>query len=802
MVPILTEAEAKKSAKKAPFWEGRNLRDMLGMFVGPMLLLPFAVAFVGVVVASEPSLQEAFPVLLSTVIMSQTLSSYFYVAFSQFRTCSNVDLLSAACIGKMIGAVKLTLPKADFFVYTVICQGFFTASLGFLLVLVAYADGIWFLRFLPYTVSSGFVMGIGFLIADGGFELGVGAGMKELAMAAFEHPIMTHVHTATTILSAMVMLSTGRFVDNSFKMPVSIFVVTILFYGSTRAMGIPLDWLQENSFFLSGLTGESWTTSWTDLTDRFAEVGIRPFMNSHLWTIIASYMMLHVLCFSFYAAALTEVDRSTIGKPVTLKKEVYTLGACNLMCGLIGGVPVAHSIKALVVMQDIGGRSKLWSLLVALAFSCVYFSDLRVYIAIVPRCAFGGLVASLGFEFIHGSYHEAYERIASNELRIVFITAIVTWFDVLSGLAFGLLTVAGSFIVEYAGMTGINRRESLETVRSNIDRSAEEKQVLDSHGDKVVVFWLTGYIFFGSAVSAVERIEKEVNHNPSIDHLIVDFENVPAVDASGVHHFTNFALKCLMHDPPIRVCFSGTVRRLKNAVWNVCHSKKVDGLRCEGDLIEEALSWAEESVLTRHCGTPKSRKFNFQISPIDVQTPYNALILLFRTLAPSQTEAAIQAVASRLKDTCNLRNFDEGDEIFGEGEAASMLYFILRGSVVLHRKLRKDDYVKLPEHHLNKEKGDQFMFEERTRVRVQQVREGAILGAAELSATHAKKQWTTSATSSNSSQVLSVPFDAFNDSIAVRPEVGLVVTQQIARILSSHMVRLLRKSEASPFVSV
>ena len=105
------------------------------------------------------------------------------------------------------------------------------------------------------------------------------------------------------------------------------------------------------------------------------------------------------------------------------------MGVSNMIVACSGGVPVSHSFKVLIVMQGSGARSKLWSLLVGVSFSMFYFvSDIRLWISVIPKCSFGGLVASLGIEFIAGSLAESRERIGSSEWRLVLVTAIATYF--------------------------------------------------------------------------------------------------------------------------------------------------------------------------------------------------------------------------------------------------------------------------------------------------------------------------------------------------------------------------------------
>jgi SulP family sulfate permease len=66
--------------------------------------------------------------------------------------------------------------------------------------------------------------------------------------------------------------------------------------------------------------------------------------------------------------------------------------------------------------------------------------------------------------------------------------------------------------------------------RSNKVRPAVETNLLAQHGKRIVVIELDGALFFGTAEEADEAIEKRIH---GADYIIIDFERVSEVDASG-----------------------------------------------------------------------------------------------------------------------------------------------------------------------------------------------------------------------------------------------------------------------------
>jgi len=253
-------------------------------------------------------------------------------------------------------------------------------------------------------------------------------------------------------------------------------------------------------------------------------------------------------------------------------------------------------------------------------------------------------------------------------------------------------------------------------------------------------------------------------------------------------------------DMPIRVCFSGMVRRLRLAVESAVKSKCVRGLKLDAHLAEEAISWAEDELIAVHCAASvKRRKSAVQTNPLPDLSPFQALESFFAVMVPNEPGPDLAAVLSRLKPVAALKTVMAGDKLFVEGSPALELKYIVHGKVVLMRGHRTDEGCKLPTHHLNKKKGDIFVFEERSPVLVQHLSSRAVLGAAEFGLGKDKAFWSTSCTAMCDCQVLAIPFADLSVALAETPSVGFAVASGLAQLTSAHLVRLMRKSEPVPF---
>mmetsp|Transcript_29086 Transcript_29086/g.83511 ORF Transcript_29086/g.83511 Transcript_29086/m.83511 type:complete len:531 (+) Transcript_29086:1-1593(+) len=493
-----------------------------------------------------------------------------------------------------------------------------------------------------------------------------------------------------------------------------------------------------------------------------------------------------------------------------------------MLLGCLGGVPSCHSYKVCIVMKASGAKTRMWVVLLGCTFMFLYFdTSLRPFLGVIPKCAFGGLVFSLGVDFLSGSLLESRARVAPVEWRAVVFTALMTYFNVLIGIVFGCMLTMALFVVEYAGITGIVNQKNIVEVRSLLKRPQRQVEVLDMYGTEVTVFWCSGYIFFGTATGIVEEVEAHLDANDKIRDVVIDFEAVPAVDASGVHALTEFASRCATRKPRVEVCFCGLVRRLHGALASMIAAKDIQqGPKLMSSRLEGALEWAEERILER----PRKQVLAVATSPrghvsregskaslsSEAGTVSGYLLDMLNEVAASAPEAALEGLVAALAPSARLQQYFANSPSMKGGANKGMIYledtpafdliYLTTGAVKLTRMLDAETTHKLPRHHLNIEKGDLFVFEERTEVRVELLERGAVLGAVEFGAANfgvqqgLQPRHLTSALAAPRCEALLVPFKALHEAFAQHPVAGYAAMAWLSSQASAQVLELTRSS--------
>jgi SulP family sulfate permease len=92
------------------------------------------------------------------------------------------------------------------------------------------------------------------------------------------------------------------------------------------------------------------------------------------------------------------------------------------------------------------------------------------------------------------------------------------------------------FTVSYARLGAVRRHATRAEVPSHVVRPLEATAYLRQNGDTIQLYWLSGYIFFGSSEGLFERIQADIRKlSPrKVGYVLLDFGNVSGSDSSAV----------------------------------------------------------------------------------------------------------------------------------------------------------------------------------------------------------------------------------------------------------------------------
>src|SRR5690606_34177512 len=255
------------------------------------------------------------------------------------------------------------------------------------------------------------------------------------------------------------------------------------------------------------------------------------------WSLVAAHLptVATVAGFSLLALLLNATAIELVAdRRVDLNRELRVVGIGNLLAGALGGSVGYHTASLTALNYRVGTGSKLAGLVACLMLTSVLLFGAALF-NYVPKALIGGTIAFLGLAFLYEWLIESLPQLSALEYSIVIvILLVVAAVGFLPGVAVGLVLTVALFIVSYSRVDAVRHSLSGADLRSRVKRSPQERRILDEAGPTVAVLQLQGFLFFGTANSVPEGVERRARPDPRLDCVILDFGRVTGIDASAV----------------------------------------------------------------------------------------------------------------------------------------------------------------------------------------------------------------------------------------------------------------------------
>ncbi len=724
----------------------------------PRQLLPSITA--GVIVAT---IDVSMEISLAALIFSGSLSPFlgrgvglmlfgvFVMGIVTALTASVPGLISCpqdtpvailALVASGISAgMRLASPSA---IYATVLAAISLTSLlmGLSFLLLGRLKASSFVRYIPYPVVGGFLVGTGWLLAKG--AMGV---MVSLPSTITDLPRLfaldTLIQWGPGVLFAVALVWILRRWNHYWITPVALILAISLFYGYLLLADIPVAEASARGWLLGKVAG-AWLYQ-PLMPAAFAEINWHAILTES--DQIASILVLSAVALLLNASGL-EV---TFKQDFDLNRELMTAGYLNLVGG-IGGSPVGYQTLSMSTLAyRLGARTRLVNLIFSLLVGSVLIFGGSL-LAYFPRFILGGLSFYLGLTFMVEWLVDARGSLPTIDYLLVWlILAIIVVFGFLQGIAAGVLIAAILFVISYSRVNIIRSVLTGGNFRSNVDRPQAHRRILAKHGGQIYVLRLQGFIFFGTVRSILDKVRSRLadKAQPGLGYLVLDFQLVTRLDSSAVFGITR--LKQLT---------------MANGIWMVWTqvSPEMQPQLRRGRLIDEThnsfiilptldhgMEWCENKILAEQGITDRTGNFERMHGLLQRAFP------------------ALQDV-DRLSKYLERRNLAEGEYLMHEGDPESEMYFLEAGMVSVQ--------LEAPDGKV---------------VRLRSIRAGATVGEMGLYLGQAR---TASVVASRPSTVYRLSADALQKMRAEDPEVAALLHEWIARLLAERLTEHDRTIEA------
>lgn len=424
-----------------------------------------------------------------------------------------VALVAAGLAGAPPGVLGATVMAG--LALTAIVTGLALLSLG-------WARGGAVVRFLPLQVTAGVGSATGWSLLMGGASVAI-AHPVSLAALPTQGELL-HVLPAV-VWAALILVATRRF-RSPLMLPGMVLAGVGLHHGVFAVLGRTLDQQRLEHWLLPATGRLKPIIPWS------------PEMLGHIdWSALASQLPALGATVAVACLLLTvNVNLLEIGtqQDVDVDRDLRANGAAAVLSGLAGGVMgIMGSVRS-AQLYRLGGRSRLTPLLTGLAVGVVPMA-LPDILGLMPRTVLGALLLTMGFNGLENWVVKIRRRLSFAEwLTIPAVLLVSVRFGLPAAVFTGLVLGCATFAVMYSLASPIRARYRGDVAQSNVVRSPAERAVLLAHADTVLVLYLQGFLFFGTANRLLQEVKAEIARSHGVlRHLVLDCSNIDGLDGSA-----------------------------------------------------------------------------------------------------------------------------------------------------------------------------------------------------------------------------------------------------------------------------
>jgi SulP family sulfate permease len=546
-------------------------------------------------------------------------------------------------------------------VATTLITGAFLLGLG-----LARAGGL--IRFLPYSVLSGFFAGTGWLLVIGGLRVMTGQELDSLAslIQLAEPDLLLRWIPGLAVAGAILLAS--RLISSAIALPVVLTAGAGLFFLIMLRNGETIQTLERSNWLLGPLqSGGFGIFEFTlpQLLDRgdwsviFAQ-----------WANIGTVVVITAVSIILTVSALEMLS----GSDIDINRELRVTGVANLAAGLVGGMVGFHSLSFSSLTLELRTRHRTSGVVAAIIAGAALFLGAD-NIGFLPRMIVGGLLLFIGFSILAKWLIASWHQLPlADYLAIPLILVVIAAVGFIEGLVAGLLAALIQFVLNYSRTPVIRYALSGEHIRSTVERGLDDARCLSEAGKRLYVLKLRGYLFFGTTVQLSIRLREraEDRSKAPLKFVVLDFEHIHGVDSSAAFEFNRMRL--IANKEGFVLVLTGLKPKLHHQLLDGHILEKDSHIRQFTDL-DHGLEWCENELLET-------------IGDCQGRVSATALQHLSRLFS-------VPAAADEFLGYLTAVQFNAGDELIKQGEAARDLFFLEQGDVSVYLRPAAGEMVRI-----------------------------------------------------------------------------------------------------------
>lgn len=413
-----------------------------------------------------------------------------------------------------------------------------TIMAGIILVLMGLFRFGSLIKFIPYTITTGFTAGIAVGIFTGQlkdfFGLDMGALPSEFTekMAAYARSLNTinPYALAVGVLSLVILIvwpKINKILPGSL---IAIIVATLI----VKFTNIPVN-------TIGSVFGE--------LSSDLPPFTVPSVDFATVQKLLPSAFTIAILA-GIESLLSCVVSDGMINSRHHSNMELIAQGVGNIFSGFFGGIPATGAIARTAANVKNGGRTPVAGMVhaVTLLFILLLFMPLA---ALIPMPALAAVLIMVAYNMSEWkSFVEVCKTAPKSDILVMVTTFLLTViFDLVVAIEVGIVMAALLLIKRLSDVSEVRSWKYIEEGADDTAENDSEYISLLEIPENTLVYEIDGPMFFGAADQFLT-----ISTTPSLENIILRMRSVPAMDITALNSLKKVASRCKEHN--IHLIFS------------------------------------------------------------------------------------------------------------------------------------------------------------------------------------------------------------------------------------------------------
>lgn len=454
-------------------------------------------------------------------------------------------------------------------------EGLVIATLlaGIILILMGLLRLGSLIKFIPYTITTGFTAGIAVTIVIGQIKDFLGLTIVT------EEPLIETVEKVKAVFSFIDTINWSAFIVGMVCM--AVLILWPLLPGFFKKIPASLIAVFVGIGMVSGLGMKVNTIGdLYEISNKLPAFSLPAFNMTTVRNVLPDAFTIAILA-AIESLLSCVVADSMVNSRHNSNMELVAQGAGNMVSALFGGIPATGAIARTAANVKNGGRTPIAGMVHAIVLLLILVV-LMPYAALIPMPTIAAILFMVAYNMC-GWKKFVYlcKTSPKSDIIVLIVTFILTVvFDLVVAIEVGILMATVLFMKRMSDVTDISGWKNID------DEEDPDSISLRTVPAKTMVYEISGPLFFGAADKILA-----ITLDESINCIILRMRSVGTIDATAMHNFEEMLEEC--HRKNISLVFSHVNEQPMKVMEKAGFVEKV-GKENFCSHIDEALKRAEQ----------------------------------------------------------------------------------------------------------------------------------------------------------------------------------------------------------------